>query len=137
MISFAWPWLFLALPAPWLAQRLLPPAVGAQGAALRIPFFNQIRTLSWRRDRGDVRSLSRLIVWVAWIALVTAAARPDLVGDAAPLSVGARDLVLAIDISGSMEQLDFSADGKRNTRLGVVKRVAGDFIARRTGDRLG
>ncbi len=137
MISFAWPWLFLILPAPWLARRLIPPASDAQGAALKIPFFNDVRSLGWKGDRGSGRSLARLIVWIAWIALVSAAARPELIGEAVPLPVGGRDLMLAIDISGSMGQLDFSGDGRRNTRLGVVKSVAGDFIERRTGDRIG
>ena len=137
MISFAWPWLFLCLPAPWLARRLLPPASDTQGAALRVPFFNDVRALGWKGDRGGGRTLDRLIVWIAWIALVSAAARPELVGEAVPLPVGGRDLVLAIDISGSMEQFDFSGDGQRKTRLDVVKNVAGDFIERRTGDRLG
>ena len=137
MISFAWPWLLLILPAPWLARRLLPPASETQGAALRVPFFEHLRSLGWKGDRGSGRSLDRLIVWLAWIALVAAAARPQLVGEALPLPVGGRDLVLAIDISGSMEQLDFSGDGRRTTRLRVVKEVAGDFIERRTGDRIG
>ena len=137
MISFAWPWLFVILPVPWLARRLIPPASEAQGAALRIPFFNDVRSLGWKGDRGSGRTLDRLIVWVAWLALVCAAARPELVGEAVPLPVGGRDLVLAIDISGSMQQLDFSGDGQSKTRLGVVKTVAGDFIERRTGDRIG
>lgn len=137
MISFAWPWLFLLLPAPWLVRRLIPPASDAQGAALRIPFFNDVRALGWKGDRGSGRALERIIVWIAWFALVSAAARPELIGEAVPLPVGGRDLVLAIDISGSMQQLDFSGDGRRNTRLGVVKLVAGDFIERRTGDRIG
>ena len=137
MISFAWPWLFLMLPAPWLARRLIPPASEAQGAALKVPFFADVRSLGWKGDRGSGRSIDRLIVWVAWLALVSAAARPELVGEAVPLPVGGRDLVLAIDISGSMEQLDFAADGRRTNRLGVVKSVAGDFIERRTGDRIG
>ena len=84
VISFAWPWLFLILPAPWLARRLIPPASEAQGAALRIPFFNDVRSLGWKGDRGSGRTLDRLIVWVAWLALVCAAARPGLVGRSGP-----------------------------------------------------
>ena len=137
MISFAWPWLFLILPAPWAIRQLMPPASEAQGAALKIPFFDDTRSLGWKGDRGSGRSLDRLIVWIAWLALVSAAARPELVGDTVPLPVGGRDLVLAIDISGSMQQLDISPDGERTTRLGVVKSVAGDFIERRRGDRIG
>lgn len=137
MIDFAWPWLFLVLPAPWVVRHLIPPASSAQGAALKIPFFRDVLSLGWKGDRGNVRYLDRWIVWIAWLALVSAAARPELVGDAVPLPVGGRDLVLAIDISGSMAQLDFSPDGERTSRLGVVKSIAGDFIERRSGDRIG
>ena len=137
MISFAWPWLFLLVPLPWLARRLIPAASQAQGAALKVPFYDDVKALGWKGDQGGGRSVHRLIVWLAWLALVSAAARPELVGDAVPLPVGGRDLVLAVDISGSMEQIDFSGDGQRKTRLDVVKSVASDFIERRTGDRLG
>ena len=137
MIGFAWPWVLLVLPLPWLFRRLLPPAPFTQGAALRVPFMDDIRSLSWRGDRGGVKSINKYAVWFAWLALVTAAARPEFVGEAVPLPVGGRDLVLAVDISGSMEQADFSIRGQRVTRLGVVKAVASDFIERRQGDRLG
>ncbi len=51
--------------------------------------------------------------------------------------ISARDLILAIDISGSMEQADFrAADGAPLTRLDGVARVVKDFIARRRGDRV-
>lgn len=137
MIDFAWPWLFLVLPAPWVVRRLIPPASAARGAAMRVPFFNDVRSLGWKGDQGSARYLGRWVVWIAWVALVSAAARPELVGDAVPLPVGGRDLVLAIDISGSMAQLDFSPDGERTSRLDVVKSIAGDFIEGRSGDRLG
>src|ERR1700754_1095767 len=71
------------------------------------------------------------------VLIVVALARPQWVGDAVTREISARDLVLAVDISGSMDQPDFrTADGQMLTRLDGVKRVIRDFIARRHGDRI-
>ena len=74
---------------------------------------------------------------LVWVLIVAALARPERVGDAVTHEVSARDLILAVDISGSMEQSDFrTQDGKTLKRLDGVKLVLGDFIARRKGDRV-
>lgn len=136
MLEFAWPWLFLALPLPLLAA-LLPPAreAGSSGY-LRFPFTGALR-----RGPAAARS-SRLSprVWLAiaaWLALVAAAARPQWVGESIPLPVAGRSLMLAVDISGSMQTEDMIVAGRPAMRLIAVKRVASDFIARREGDRVG
>lgn len=134
--SLAWPWVLLVLPLPWLAQRLLPPARPDSGAALRIPFFRDIEDLGATRGVTRSRTL-QLLAWLAWILLVTGAARPQWLGDPVDLPVSGRDLMLAVDVSGSMESADYVLDGKSATRLDVVKTVAGEFIDRRAGDRLG
>jgi Ca-activated chloride channel family protein len=53
------------------------------------------------------------------------------------LPTSGRDLMLAVDISGSMKIPDFSVNGREVTRLEVVKTAAGEFIGRRIGDRVG
>jgi Ca-activated chloride channel family protein len=85
------------------------------------------------------RSLvQKLLAPVVWIAIVTALARPQWVEEPITKIQSARDLMVAVDLSGSMEAEDFSdAQGNRMTRLDAVKRVLDDFIARRKGDRLG
>ncbi|MDH3641469.1 MAG: VWA domain-containing protein [Gammaproteobacteria bacterium] len=135
MLQLAWPWALAAVLLPLLAARL-PPAPSWQTGALRVPFFQQVR--AWP-GRGD-SSPRRWLLWVAavaWLALVAAATRPQWVGEPVNLPLSGRDLMLAIDLSNSMDEPDLMLDGRRATRLTVVKQVAGDFIERRKGDRLG
>ena len=135
-IEFAWPWLFAALPLPVLIALLAPRARVTPGAALRIPFFGALqgRVL----EQGQGRSRPRLLLaTLAWLLLVTAAARPQFIGEPLSLPVSGRDLMLAVDISGSMETEDMRIGGRDVSRLAAVKIVAGRFIERRKGDRIG
>ena len=139
MIHFLWPWAFAALPLPWLLSRLLPPAreqALAGGAALRLPFF---RELPGGSGSGAAATglLARIPAWLVWILLVLAVARPQWLGEPVSLPVAGRDLMLAVDVSGSMEQADYALNGRPVNRLEMVKAVAGNFIERRQGDRLG
>ena len=133
--ELAWPWMLVALPLPLLA-RLLPPASAAPVPALRFPFFNALRAAL--ADNHSQRSRLRLAVAaLAWLLLVVAAARPQLVGDTVRLPVTGRSIMLAVDLSGSMQTPDMSVGSRAVSRLAAVKAVAGDFIKRRAGDRLG
>jgi Ca-activated chloride channel family protein len=134
--SLAWPWVLLALPLPWLVRRLLPPARPDGGAALRVPFFRDLEDLGATHVTAHGRALQAL-AWLAWILLVIGAARPQWLGDPVELPVSGRDLMLAVDVSGSMESEDYVLNGKPATRLDVVKTAAGRFIESRAGDRLG
>ncbi len=134
-LEFAWPWLFAALPLPLLAL-LLPRAPEISHATLRVPFFTAVNnpTLLPTKQRSNLRLLVAIVIW---LLLVTAAARPQFIGDPIHLPISGRDLMLAIDLSGSMESDDMILNNRRMNRLQAVKEVAGDFIERRTGDRLG
>ena len=135
-LEFALPLVFACLPLPLFIARLLPRAPAADGPALRLPFYQALQA-----STGEARSTrSRVRVWLAalaWLLLVMAAARPQFVGEPVQLPVSGRDLLLAVDISGSMEEQDMVLVDKVATRLMAVKIVAGDFIERREGDRLG
>lgn len=135
MIQLALPWVLALLPLPFLAA-FLPKAPPALGRALRLPL---VRELIGAESSGIRRpSWWRLMVAVlAWGLLVLAAARPEWVGEPLTLPVSGRDLMLAVDISGSMEQQDYELGGKLASRLDVVKSVAGRFVEGRTQDRLG
>ena len=141
MLEFAWPWIFLLLPLPLFAWWLLPP-YRARQASVQIPFFDRLASATGQTpQRGAVvleRRATQMIAAVAiWILLVAALAQPQWVGDPVTREVSARDLILAIDISGSMDQRDFkTSDGLTLSRLDGVKRVVGEFIARRKGDRV-
>ena len=138
MIGFDWPWLALLAPVPWLIRRVIPPVRQAPGSAVRVPFFTEVRSLT-----GPVasltggRSVESWLMWMAWLALLAAAAKPEYVAVAVETPVSGRDLVLAIDISGSMKRPDFTVGGRKASRLSVVKYVASEFVKRREGDRLG
>ena len=137
MWSLAWPWMLLALPLPLLVRMLLPPVLGTQDAGLRVPSF---RGFSVLEDRSEVEQLLNWRFWVAviaWLLLVLAAARPQRIGDELDVPVSGRNLMLAVDLSGSMDAKDFELGNRRVDRLTATKAVAGDFIGRREGDRIG
>jgi Ca-activated chloride channel family protein len=136
ILTLAWPWVLLALPLPWILSRLLPPAKPVAGSALRVPFFQDIEHLGVTRSATHSRVRHRL-AWLAWTLLVIGAARPQWLGEPVNLPVSGRDLMLAVDVSGSMAEQDYSLNGRSATRLDVVKAVAGRFIEQRAGDRLG
>ncbi len=133
--TLALPWVLLLLPLPLVLRRWLPPAQDAAAGALRVPFYTALVDPQRRRARG-----ARWPAWVgiaAWGLLVLAAARPQWVGEPVALAQSGRDLMLAVDISGSMREQDMVIGGRVLDRLAAVKAVAGDFIERREGDRLG
>lgn len=137
MWSLAWPWVLVVLPLPALMRRLLPEAKGLSEAGLRVPSLDSFATL---RDRSNAESLLNwrtCVALLAWILLVVAAARPEKIGDELDVPIAGRNLMLAVDLSGSMDQKDFVLGNLRVDRLTATKAVASDFIARREGDRIG
>ena len=137
MIHFAWPWMWLALPLPYLVWRWTPP-LSAPAGVMRAPMFARVQALmEGGVARGARATWAVAIAALAWTALVCAAARPEWLGDTVSLNVSGRDVMLAIDLSGSMARPDFTLNGEPANRLDVTKAVAGDFIERRTGDRVG
>ena len=136
MLQLVWPWMLAAVVAPFVVARVVPRAPDAPGAPVRIPYFEE--ALAWSgRPAGSGPRLRQVIALLAWCALVLAAARPQWVGDPVPLPVRGRDLMLALDLSGSMREQDMKSRVGFEARIDAVKRVAGDFAARRTGDRIG
>lgn len=136
-MNFAWPWFFLTLPLPWLVRRFLPPSTEAQGSLLRVPFLEEIGSLPARSRAHVSQRFQRWPLWLTWLLLVTAAARPVWLGEPIEQAVSGRDLLLAVDLSGSMEISDFVLKGQKVDRLTATKVVAGEFIERRVGDRIG
>lgn len=129
-MNFAWPWLFAALPLPWLLRALLPPV--AEGAALRVSRLPPARSA---RSIG-LAPARHLLAGLAWTVLVMAAARPQLAAEAAPRATG-RAMMLAFDISESMATTDLRRGGQSVERLQAARVLAAEFLARRTGDRVG
>jgi Ca-activated chloride channel family protein len=135
MLDWAWPWLFVLLPLPWLVARLLPPVHESGGAALRVPYALE----SWQTTMSAA-PVTRWRSWLAlavWALLIAAVARPQWLGEPQALSRSGRDLLLAVDASGSMSTPDMRIGGRPVSRYAAVKAIAGDFIRRRVGDRVG
>lgn len=138
MIDFLWPFAALLLPLPWLVRRFMTAAPQSPAGALRVPFYRQLESNALGHGRRTTSRRWRLILAsIIWALLVTALARPVWVGEELPLPVEGRDLMMAIDLSGSMGREDFGVDGRATNRLSVVKAAADDFIERRAGDRVG
>ncbi len=134
MLSLHWPWLLLILPAPWLYRALRKPAA-SMSLSLWAPMYSELYREQGSRGRGDV--LIILLLSTIWCGAVLAAARPVWIGEPITLPTTGRDLLLAVDISGSMEIEDMDSGRGLVDRLRVVKDVVGEFVARRRGDRLG
>lgn len=133
--GLAWPWVLSLLILPWLVRRLVPRASDTAGSALRVPFYGELVALAG--DPAQRASRRRGWSWLAWGLLCLAAARPQWIGEAESLPMSGRDLMLAVDVSGSMAAEDMEIGGRRVDRLTAVKVVLDDFLQRRVGDRVG
>ncbi len=136
MIHFDWLWMFFLLPLPIVFRWLLPPVAREKEAALSIPFMDDFKSYSASQQTKS-GTLMLTLASLAWIILIIAAARPQWLGDVVEIPISGRDLMLAVDLSGSMEVKDFTINGRTVDRLTATKHVAKDFIERRVGDRIG
>ena len=137
MIEWLWPWVFWALPLPLLVRLLFSPSERAE-AALTVPSLGDFSSVTTANSGEPARRLWKIILLgLAWTFLVTAAARPQLIGDPISLPASGRDLMLAVDISGSMGTEDMQVQGDFVDRLSVVKAVIAKFVEARNGDRVG
>ncbi|MDH3997639.1 MAG: VWA domain-containing protein [Desulfuromonadales bacterium] len=137
MIEFACPWAFALLPLPYLLFKLLPPALAAEEAALWVPSLKPYSGHQHQRSHRRWPWWLLLPTLLCWLLLVAATAQPQWFGEPIELPVAGRDLVLAVDLSGSMKTADFVLEGEAVDRLTALKSVAVEFIRRRQGDRLG
>lgn len=142
MLTLAYPWLLLLLPLLWVL-RWVVPAYRESQEALRVPFLGHLVALT-----GDTASsgaavarvsrVQRLVIMSCWALFVLAVARPQWIGEPVSRTVPTRDLLLAVDLSGSMETRDFTNQaGDSVDRLTAVKEVLDEFLTRREGDRVG
>ncbi|MEM7219098.1 MAG: VWA domain-containing protein [Pseudomonadota bacterium] len=137
MIEFDWLWAFALLPAPLLVRWLLPAREREQ-APLGVPDIEPFAFPVPRRIGAHAgRRWPLWLLLATWLALVLAAARPQFTGDPVSLPTSGRDLMLAVDLSGSMSAEDMRISNQQVDRLTVVKAVIREFIARRDGDRVG
>ena len=137
MLIFELPWVVYLLPLPLLAFWLLPKA-RQQQAAVRVPFYSELSGLGQQNSSTiNQRKLRLGSLALIWCTLLAAASGPTWIGDPVSLPASGRDLLLAVDLSGSMKIEDMVVRGEQAPRIAAVKAVLNDFIQRRKGDRLG
>ncbi|MEM8769777.1 MAG: VWA domain-containing protein [Pseudomonadota bacterium] len=142
MLELAQPWALLALPLPLLIWRLAPPR-RKTASALRVPFFQTLVEAAGADPRQGSAVLQRgflqtLVLAAIWACLVVGLAEPRWVGEPIVRSEAARDIMLAVDLSGSMDTRDFpDEDGAKTARFEAVQRVVSRFVAERESDRIG
>ena len=140
MWQLDYPWLLLMLPLPWLAYRYLPEYREAR-SAVRVPFFASLsQAVGQTPAVSGIRTirLQLLLNLLVWALLMLAIARPVWIEKPIERQQPVRDLMLAIDISQSMETQDFTdTNGQKINRLAAVKQVVHGFIQRRKDDRIG
>ncbi|WP_105254981.1 vWA domain-containing protein [Pseudoalteromonas sp. T1lg75] len=135
MFEFAWPWLFILLPLPWLLTWVQNSKKTHSTLLLRID------SLAYQaKAKTQTRVNKRWPHWLlalAWLTFVSALANPVYRGEPITLANEGRDIMLAVDLSGSMREQDMAYQGRFVDRLSMVKNVLSDFITERQGDQLG
>jgi Ca-activated chloride channel homolog len=133
--TFAWPWAFALLPLP-LLMRWWPRRAGA-AAVLRVPYAAPELQAIAQAPGGWALQPGRWLAWLGWALLCTALARPQQLGEPVMPQQQARQMMLAVDLSGSMSEPDMELGGRVVDRLTAAKAVLADFLERRQGDRVG
>ncbi len=141
MLTLASMWVLLLLPLPLLVYFFLKPSKTmtlSENHGVIVPFYQQLTNLQAHTSTPQKMSYLRTIIMaLVWLLLVIAAAKPQWLGEPQAVSTSGRDLLLAVDISGSMEQNDMQVNGRKASRLVAVKHVVSEFIQQRKGDRIG
>ena len=173
MITFFWPWLLLLLPLPLLIKKLFTSLLEnvlenksqkntekfTITEALKLPDYNNLVAITSKKQTVSLWHNRQIIPWIIWVLLVISVSQPLWMDDKQPIPVTGRDLMLLIDVSGSMRQMDFIRLNNKDdlnrkpaklssqnieqlknpgiSRLDVVKEVAARFVRQRTGDRTG
>lgn len=137
MIDFTSPWVLALAPLPLLVYWLAPVVKARQSAALIVPFYQQLTAEGVQGSQTAGSRFSYTLAILAWLALLVSAADPRWHGEPVAMPVEGRNLMMAVDLSASMQERDFQFNGQLIERLTATKVVAGDFIVQRQGDRLG
>ena len=134
-LSFAWPWMIFFLPFPWVLARIRksdnwrPSAIFYPGA-------------DYKNTAGDASKISLktpviMCLLIAWVSFIIALSRPQVIGEAQTIPHTGRDIMLAVDLSESMEIADMQLDDQMQDRLTMLKSLLVPFIKQRKGDRIG
>jgi Ca-activated chloride channel family protein len=140
MFTFQWPLLALLLPLPFLVSWFARGRETSAGVPeVLFPHVNELRS-AFGSFAGAGPAATRFLRWalfLVWTLFVVALMRPQILDRLTAVKNSGHDLMLAVDLSGSMQSLDFASAGERVNRLDVAKSVVKDFVSKRVGDRVG
>ena len=133
-LTFARPWLLLLL----LAVPLLAYLRGKRGPAAALTFSSTstLRAIG-KQSAARVGKLLRAMIFATLAIFVVALAQPQLGKSLTQVEASGIDIMLVLDVSGSMLTKDFTIGGERATRLDAVREVTRKFIEGRPNDRIG
>ena len=133
MFEFSYLWVFILLPLPLLARYILSPK--------KVSFMQIWIPLAEGLQQNKIVKanplMSFFIPWLLWILLLSAIAKPVWLDQPIRIQQQSRDMILSLDLSGSMDEVDMPLNGSRVNRLTLVKSIVKDFVVERQGDRLG
>lgn len=139
-LSFVWPWLLALLPVPWLINRLVKPVPKQHSPLLAPQIISRVEAELPEESLVEVNQTNQrmsLLALLIWFSLIAALTRPVLYLDSTPFQISGKEIILAVDLSGSMQKEDMYLEGDEVNRLVAVKSVVSEFINRRQGDRMG
>jgi len=133
MFEFEYWWVFLLLPLPLLVRYFLSPKKQSF-TQVWIPLADGLQ------QQKSVKTnplISFIIPWLLWLLLLTTAAKPIWFDQPIRIQQKSRDMILSLDLSGSMKEVDMPLNGTTVDRLTLVKSIVKDFVQQRKGDRIG
>ncbi|MGB2064601.1 MAG: VWA domain-containing protein, partial [Marinomonas gallaica] len=135
MLDLQWPWALLLLPLPLF---FLWRARGKNASATHIYWRHSqfLAKAPQHHGRNRIR-LPLILLMCAWLTMVLALSRPAWLGEATQIPPTGRDLLIALDLSGSMQISDMTLNDRTADRLSAAKEVLSQFIRERRGDRIG
>jgi len=139
-IEFLWLWMIVLLPLPWIIRAIVKPVVQKQVPLIAPQIIRRIEhqiaqeaLIEVNRKKKSIPALMILL----WLLLILAAMRPVWFLSPTPFQVSGKEMMLAVDLSGSMQKEDMYLGGYDVNRLIAVKAVVSTFIEQRQGDRIG
>lgn len=137
MFELAAPWVLVLLPLPLLLWYVVPRAKAKLPTALKVPFFDAVAGIVEQEKRSISAQSMLLLPALIWALLVIALSGPRWIGEPRPVTRDGYNIMMALDLSASMEISDMLLHGRPVSRLTVVKRAAEQFVEDRSGDRIG
>jgi Ca-activated chloride channel family protein len=137
VFELSFPWALILLPLPFLIRLILPQYPVILPMALKVPFYSVLAKAMDKKSSSALSSPHILLPLLIWFLLVLALAGPRWVGEPQPVEQKGYNIMMVLDISGSMEMPDMAISGRPVSRLTVVKRAAEEFVKARLGDKIG